>query len=619
MDNMMQETIHVAMITTGGAGSLFIYANFLYHMKAYLKDEPVEYVVIGHKSEELNQFVFGDGKLTKEYYSAGETDRAMKCDVAFEINFYPRVLFEDDSVEERAPRLHKLLTVWRNFYLNDRARNFLMTNLHRDHNTYIYGRIMGKTFLNIGDIDGMLGIGNEFAWRVELKEPENTLMRFGLKPNQYITIQCGATPGIHTKTSPKQWPVHRYEELIPLLRKLYPEKIIVQLGEAGNSDSLRGVDMNLLGQTSWEELAAVLKYAWLHIDGECGMVHLREMLGSAPSVVLFGPTPMEFYAYQNNINICSYACTYPCARLTDYWLERCMLGHELPPCMERLTAGQVMESIVEWDCLNRLSKGERLCFQNEKLYHDPDIIIDAAYKAQYLDYLNIYLYELVQIPLKDLQCCVMGERDFEWMPLKDTPAYRMLTENEQVYEDYAQLLQKNNNDYTHNVARYKKLLSSIREEGFDERNRIIVDGRNRIRDGQHRAAILADKNGLDYGATVLKIHILTLFPFDRVERGSRILLYGAGGVGYDYLMQIEAADYCHVVAMVDRMPFLWNENEKKREKAICISPKEIMQYQGQYDKIVISSTNDKFVDEIMEQLKKLGISGERIISRYRPV
>lgn len=58
--------------------------------------------------------------------------------------------------------------------------------------------------------------------------------------------------------------------------------------------TLHGIDVNLIGKTDWDDLKILLKNALYHIDGECGMVHLRKALKTGPSVVLFGPTPIKF-------------------------------------------------------------------------------------------------------------------------------------------------------------------------------------------------------------------------------------------------------------------------------------------------------------------------------------
>ena len=65
------------------------------------------------------------------------------------------------------------------------------------------------------------------------------------------------------------------------------------------NDSVLYINAGSFGKR-WGDLKILLKNALYHIDGECGMVHLRKALKTGPSVVLFGPTPIKFFSYSNN-------------------------------------------------------------------------------------------------------------------------------------------------------------------------------------------------------------------------------------------------------------------------------------------------------------------------------
>ena len=43
-----------------------------------------------------------------------------------------------------------------------------------------------------------------------------------------------------------------------------------------------------------------------------------------------------------------------------------------------------------------------------------------------------------------------------------------------------------------------------------------------------------------------------LFPFEKIPKGSTILIYGAGILGQEYLKQILISNYCKVVGFVDK-------------------------------------------------------------------
>ena len=618
------DKIKIAFITNGGAGAVFVYANFLLHLRNYLKDENIWLIVYGHKSEDLNSLVFDSCDFVDEYHSAAERSNAYAADVVISINFYCDVLYEADEIKKKSSRLHELLETWRSFLSSDRERNYLSRTMHRDFNTYVYARINNKCFLNIADVRGILGVPKDFVWRLDVSESENIIHQYGLSEDEYITLQSGATPGAIAKVSPKQWPNYHFEELIRLLKIMYPQKMIVQLGEDQNSEAIRGIDVNLLGKTNWRQLAAIIKHAWLHIDGECGMVHLRAALHAGTSVVLFGVTSTNFYGYKQNINMrASATCPYPCARLTDTWLERCMKGVFPSPCMDENMPFGVMDRIVMWDRMNMIKQGrsdEAVSFKNQEIYDNDSIVIDSTYKKRYLEAWNIYHYEIKEISFKELEALVMTEEGFKWLPLEDSPAYLMALGDEGSYAKYIELLRENNNDTIHSVETYKKLLNDLEKDGYDEKNVIIVNPRNRIMDGQHRASYLAAKNGLDNKVRVLVLYSLRggnweMFPYNKVVRDGNIYLYGAGGIGESFLDQLLETKYCNVKAMVDRSPDNWNLNPKKREKKTCILPEDIVDGDSDYDQIVISTKNDVFIDQIVDKLVSLGVPKEKIVTR----
>lgn len=98
-----------------------------------------------------------------------------------------------------------------------------------------------------------------------------------------------------------------------------------------------------------------------------------------------------------------------------------------------------------------------------------------------------------------------------------------------------------------------------------------------------------------------------LFPFDRVDKGERIVLYGAGDVGEQYARQLTALDYCEAVAFVDR-------NHKTRKECCGLpvwSLNDLKANPAAYDRIVIAST--RYHLNIATLLRTEGIPPERVI------
>lgn len=340
--------VKIIFETDGGAGTQFVYANFIYCFRQWLGDANIKVAVLGNTSEELNDILYGEGDFVDEYYPIRDKAVVQEYDAHIFLRFFPIIMFENDSVKERVPWLHDIFAKWKYFTDDSVIRKAVLRQPFWDFNVYQRAEILGKNVLDIMDIDGILGIPKHFVFPVRDLSDDAFLAQYGLEENEYITFQCGATPKSYRKESPKNWSKEKFLQLIPLLKNVFPGKKIVQLGEKSNSEVLQDVDVNLLGKTDWHQLGTVLKGAWLHIDGECGMVQYRTAMHGGPSVVLFGVTPMGFYGFDENINIRTDACPHACARLSDEWLDRCVRGMNPPLCMESITPEMVIERINEW-------------------------------------------------------------------------------------------------------------------------------------------------------------------------------------------------------------------------------------------------------------------------------
>jgi len=169
------------------------------------------------------------------------------------------------------------------------------------------------------------------------------LDKLGLRGRKYITIHIGSdTTTTQGKQQVKCWPLEHYNKLCELIKHCYPDLIIVQLG-AGNSLPIMNIDKNCLSQLDMSESIIVLKHSLLHIDGESGLVHLRRQL-HGKTVVLFGPTPIEYFKYAENININSpFPCTNCLWMMNDWYIKCARTGSGYPAqCMEAITSQMVM-------------------------------------------------------------------------------------------------------------------------------------------------------------------------------------------------------------------------------------------------------------------------------------
>lgn len=609
----------MAFLTSGGAGTLLIEANFIYCLHEYLKDEPVDFIVYGHKSMELNEAVFGRQVYIREYFPYKERIFCYCSDVCVELVFYPNVLKLRSDIEVLCPKLWTLLHKWQRFAREDLTRKKCLAAPHKDYGVYALSIIKGKNCLDVYDAGDDLNIGKDFTMPMECEKDEySVLQRCGLERRNYITLQRGGTPASRIKESPKNWPLRYYNELIGYLKRSFPDKKLVQLGESeAMCDRMDDIDVNLLGKTDWEDLKALLKNAWLHVDGECGMVHLRRAMHGGPSVVLFGMTPMEFYGYEGNINLRSNACPHWCARTHDLWIQRCALGSKEPACMAGLYPYEVMDKIYEWYVLEHIRQGMEMPEpMNGKLLRDPRITIDETYIKTHINYQYIYGYEIKKLRISELKAFHYGPEGCCWMKMKDSPAYRQLKDGGNIYRTSVERLQKEYYDDRHTVEKFEELVDSLEQKGFDEKQMVMVKADQCIQDGKHRCAWLMAKHGLDAKADVLVLHALSgeniLFPFDRIPRGAKVVVYGMGAVGLSFVRQLKATGYAKIAGLIDRNAktlfggCIWGAGDVWEP---CVLTERIIDW----DYVVIASVNVKNATDIYRLLQDSGIEESRIV------
>lgn len=97
-----------------------------------------------------------------------------------------------------------------------------------------------------------------------------------------------------------------------------------------------------------------------------------------------------------------------------------------------------------------------------------------------------------------------------------------------------------------------------------------------------------------------------LFPFEKVEKGTKIILYGAGESGYEFYQQLMTTGYCEVAAWVDRQ-YQWY----KFLGLPVISP-DIVDWQFA-DSVIVAVTNPDVFAQIKEDLIKRAVPQDKII------
>lgn len=165
-------------------------------------------------------------------------------------------------------------------------------------------------------------------------------------PETFATIHHGADSKIYFKREgnlqTKNWFVDRWAMVRGFIKSNGYD--VIQIGVLNDEYIPGAIDMR--GKTSVTEAAAILKKSVLHLDTEGGIVHLAKAVRTK-SIVLFGPTAVEFYGYKDNVNIQSGNCK-NCWWSTPDWQIRCPLDSDVPKCMDAISVKTVTNSILEF-------------------------------------------------------------------------------------------------------------------------------------------------------------------------------------------------------------------------------------------------------------------------------
>lgn len=94
------------------------------------------------------------------------------------------------------------------------------------------------------------------------------------------------------------------------------------------------------------------------------------------------------------------------------------------------------------------------------------------------------------------------------------------------------------------------------------------------------------------------------FPFNKIKKGSYIVLYGAGEVGRDLYMQIVESEFCHLN--------LWVDKDFQNKSEMVSNPEEIKS--TEFDYIIIGILRKNIVQNVKNYLKKMEIDESQIVT-----
>ena len=160
---------------------------------------------------------------------------------------------------------------------------------------------------------------------------------------KYITVHYGWDSDVKTKRHNKVWPFEYYQTFVKLFKEKYPDIQVVQLG----LDRIPHIEgcIDLRSKTTMGQASSIVKNSLLHIDCDCGFVHVAYNLGTK-SLVLFGPSNAEYVGYKQNLNIVSPLCN-NCWDLSESWAEICPKGYKTNKCMQAIMPDMVLKQAIK--------------------------------------------------------------------------------------------------------------------------------------------------------------------------------------------------------------------------------------------------------------------------------
>lgn len=340
-------TVRIACVLKGGVGDILVAMCFVQNFDRFLaSDSSVDHLIdLGIPTKRALLDTVQTLSRHQTFFRNIVAPRQLQndYDLVFEMVRFPKILyFNKKKVLTLAPKLAQWVEAVERFH----RENPLLLR-HATPGDYLGARwtlLQGRNRLSQADIGGIIGV--ESIFRPHLSADRSTVRaKFSLENVRFVTIQRGVGGG-NRNVSTKLWPLDSYERLVVLTKKRFPDVKIVQIGTKKNLP-IPGVDLDLRGETAFEEVMTLVAEADVHLDGECGMVHLRHFLNAKPSLVLFGPTDEAFYGYPENINLRSDACPGGCEWLSASYTTCCPRGLDENECLTRLSPETVLDSLAK--------------------------------------------------------------------------------------------------------------------------------------------------------------------------------------------------------------------------------------------------------------------------------
>lgn len=335
-------SIKLAFISASNSLSMLImHINYAKKLKSYLNNAKID--LYSAWSDEINEEIIKPANVFNNIYLKSVINHSDNYNLVLRLGYIPKIEMHN-SVDDF--NIKKIISTYTEFKDSVSTREFFYDN-HKQYNPniFIYSHLNGRNFINSLDIGNLLDIKkNHYDFSIPISRKSDFLDYCKIGENPFITIRTNGCENSLRQSAVGKW--FEWNSLVILIKKYYPNYDVIQVGEV-EMDSIEGVKINLTGRASISDLKYILGKSTLHIDTENSFVHFRSILTTKPSIVLWGPEPMEYFALENNTNIKKGNCPHWCRDFSDSWNENCFYKNSPSDCMKSITAKDVFEKIKE--------------------------------------------------------------------------------------------------------------------------------------------------------------------------------------------------------------------------------------------------------------------------------
>ena len=216
---------------------------------------------------------------------------------------------------------------------------------------------IAQSYLQMARLAGCREVTDSlFRFKVNERDESSMLQKLssltGNSSGKYIVIN----PNASDLRIERRWPAKNVIHLIHRLRLAFPDKIIVLIGSANESEWVRGIHkeldepsakkvFNTAGRFSLNELFALIRNSELVITNDTGPMHISFAL-DRPTIALFGPaSPSQYGQNPNAFGVYKNIYCSPCVH--DFLSPPCRGDNQ---CMKQISVDEVFRLCEEILC-----------------------------------------------------------------------------------------------------------------------------------------------------------------------------------------------------------------------------------------------------------------------------